>query len=284
MKYNFLRFPGGKSKTVTLSYDDGFKDDIRFLETINKYNIKCTFNLVGSNVENEWGLTKDFIRENIIAKGHEIANHGYNHRGLEAARPIEGIQDTLNSRLTLEREFGIIVRGMAFPDKSVNRFLKPKTYERVRNYLEELDVAYTRCTTTNETGKFELPEDWHNWYVTAHHKNPKLMEYIDEFIQLDLSKLYISSRSPKIFFLWGHSFEFERNQNWELLESICEKISGKEDIWYATNIEIYDYVQAYNSLVYSADGTIVYNPTLIDVWFDIDGQLYCIKSGETKRI
>ena len=34
MKYNYLRFPEGKAKAITLSYDDGSKDDIRFLEII----------------------------------------------------------------------------------------------------------------------------------------------------------------------------------------------------------------------------------------------------------
>ena len=89
---------------------------------------------------------------------------------------------------------------------------------------------------------------------------------------------------PRLFYLWGHSYEFERNKNWELLDDICKKLAGRDDIWYATNIEIYNYVQAYNALVYSADSKIVYNPTLFDIWFDIDGVLYCLKSGETLKL
>ena len=45
MKYRFLRFPEGKQKAVTLSYDDGCKEDIRFSDVITKYGLKCTFNL-----------------------------------------------------------------------------------------------------------------------------------------------------------------------------------------------------------------------------------------------
>ena len=282
MKYNFMRFPGGKAKAVTLSYDDGSKDDIRLLEIINHYSLKCTFNLVGANVENERGLSKQFIKENILGKGHEIANHGYSHRAHDSIRPVEGITEVLNSRLTLEREFDMIIRGMAFPDRSVNRFKQPDTYKKIKPYLEDLDIVYARTAVSDSEG-FELPEDWYNWNPTAHHKNPKLMEYIDKFISLDVSSLYIASRSPKLFYLWGHSFEFEKDKNWELLDEICQKLSQKDDIWYATNIEIYDYTQAYKSLVYSADGKTVYNPTLIDVWFDVDGELVCLKSGETRR-
>lgn len=280
MKYNFLRFPGGKAKAVTFSYDDGSKDDVRFLDVINKYNLKCTFNLVGELVESEERLTKDYIKENILAKGHEIAVHGYCHRAQNKIRPIEGIRDILDCRILLEREFGIIIRGMAFPDTAVNRFQEPEAYKRVKKYIEDLDIAYVR-SAGGDNDKFNLPEEWHNWMPTVHHDNPQIFEYMEKFINLDVSKLYISMRTPKLFYVWGHSFEFERNQNWEHLDEICQKISGKDDIWYATNMEIYEYVQAYNSLVYSADGTIVYNPTLFDIWFDIDGTMYFIKSGET---
>lgn len=279
MQYMFLRFPGGKPKAVTLSYDDGSKDDIRFLETINKYKLKSTFNIVGGWIDKEDRLSKKFIEENIIGKGHEIANHGFNHRALDSVRAVEGIQDTLNSRLSLEREFDVIIRGMAFADRSINRFLKPDIYKKVKNYLKEIDIAYAR-SAGDDNDKFELPEDWYCWMPTAHHNNPQIMEYIDKFVNIDVSQLYVANRSPKLFYLWGHSFEFERNKNWDLLEEICEKISGKDDVWYATNMEIYEYVQAYNSLVYSADGKIVYNPTLFDIWFDIDGELYCINTGK----
>ena len=74
MAYQFLRFPGGKAKAVTLSYDDSTKDDIRFLETINKYNLKCTFNLVSHWIGREAHTDKEFIKDNIpitISKFYE---------------------------------------------------------------------------------------------------------------------------------------------------------------------------------------------------------------------
>ena len=283
MKYVFLRFPEGKAKALTLSYDDGCKDDVRFLETIDQYGLKCTFNLVGTKVERGKPLSADFIRENILAKGHEIATHGYNHRAQNKIRSIEGIREIIDCRIALEREFGMIIRGMAFPDNVVNRFLEPDAYARIKNYLVDLEIAYVR-SAAGDNDKFELPEDWHNWIPTAHHDNPQIMEYIDKFVNLDVSKLYCASRTPKLFYMWGHSFEFENKQNWSHLDEICQKLGGKDDVWYATNIEIYDYVQAYKSLRYSADGSIIYNPTLIQIWFDVDGKLYSIHPGETLTI
>ena len=282
LRYQFLRFPGGLTKALTLSYDDGAVADARLAETLNRYGIKCTFNLLSSRVESESGLTKEFIRKEILEKGHEIATHGDHHRGLDVARSIEGIRDTLDCRLSLEKGFGIIVRGMAFPDRTVNKKNFPEAYARIRPFLEELEIAYAR-TTGGDNDTFALPEDFLNWVPTAHHKNPELMNYIDKFLSEDVNSQYSSRRGPRLFYLWGHAFEFENNKNWDLLEKICERLHGREDIYYATNIELYEYITAYRSLVYSADGTMIYNPTVKTVWLDRDGILSKIEPGETLK-
>ena len=280
MRYRFLRFPEGKAKAVTFSYDDGCKADIRFSDMITKYGIKCTFNLNCDELRQE-NLSKEQIEEHFLSNGHEIAVHGAKHRAEGNVRPIEGIRDVLECRLELERKFGIIVRGMAYPDCGITRMVNGASYEKIKQYLTDLDIAYSR-TLGGDNDIFALPVDWHAWMPTAHHKNPELMEYIDKFLNMDLSvKAYGARREPRLFYLWGHSYEFDNDNNWDLLDNICEKLSGNDDVWYATNMQIYEYVNAYYSLIYSADEKIVYNPTLIDIWFDADGKLYKISSGQT---
>lgn len=41
----FMRFPGGKKKALTLSYDDGVEQDIRLIDIMKKNGLKGTFNL-----------------------------------------------------------------------------------------------------------------------------------------------------------------------------------------------------------------------------------------------
>ena len=65
------------------------------------------------------------------------------------------------------------------------------------------------------------------------------------------------------------------------MENFCREIAGREEIWYATNMEIYEYVTAFRSLSRSTDGSIVYNPTVTKVWFDRDGALFSVAPGET---
>jgi hypothetical protein len=88
--------------------------------------------------------------------------------------------------------------------------------------------------------------------------------------------------------LGGVRYEFEANDNWDVIEKFAEYVGGKEDIWYATNIEIYDYIEAYNRLQWSADMTMVHNPSAISVWIkkaphDEDSITVEIKPGETRK-
>lgn len=283
-RYIFMRFPDGKAKAVTLSYDDGKKQDKRLADLFTACGMKCTFNLNGDTYRGQAGLTKEEVIEHILKPGHEIALHGYYHRAPGGLRPIDGIRDILDNRLELEEKYGRIIRGMAYPDFGITRFDNGTTYEQIKSYLTQLDIAYAR-SLGGDNNRFLMPTDWHNWVPTASHNNPKLMAWIDEFLALDIEhEWYPAAREPRLFFLWGHSYEYDDKNNWHVIETVCEKLAGHDDIWYATNMEIYEYTQSYHSLVYSANGKQIYNPTLMRIWFDVDGVLYSIKSGETLNL
>lgn len=287
-RYKFMRFPEGKEKAVTASYDDNLVQDKRLSDIFTKYGIKCTFNLNSAELRGDDGLTKEEVQKYILDRGHEIAVHGHSHRAPGTTRPVEGIREILDLRVELEKRYGIIIRGMAYPDCGVRLLSHDVKYDDVKQYLSHLDIAYSRTTKCKD--EFTLPEDWYNWSPTVHHNHPEIMEYIDRFLDIKLTDMeYYCSGDPRVFYFWGHSYEFDNDNNWDHIENVCEKLSGKDDIWYATNYEIYEYTHAYDSLIYSADGLIVHNPTAIDVWFCVDGfceggKVYSVKAGETINI
>lgn len=286
-RYTFLRFPDGKMKAVTFSYDDGCRADLKLVALLDKYGLKGTFNvntLMFGNDRNARRLTAEEVKQEIYDKGHEVATHGANHRAPGKQRTIEVIRDTLDCRLGLEKLLGSIVRGMAYPDSGIRNIqVGCADYEKIRECLVDLDIAYSR-TLGGDNDSFELPTDFYAWMPTAHHNNEHIFEFIDKFNLLKEDDKYSAAKTPKLFYLWGHAYEFDNNGNWNRMEEICEKLSGKDDVWYATNIEIHDYVKAYESLIWSADARMVYNPTLIDVWFWSDGNVVRVGSGETVRL
>ena len=283
MRYRFLRFPGGKPKAFTMSYDDGVRQDIRLAEICCKYGVKCTFNLNSGLIHHEPGhrrLAACEIREHLQGKGHELAVHCFNHQAPGAARPINTMQEVVKDRLGLEKEFGGIIRGMAYPDSGITKIHPGTSYETIRQILQNLGIAYAR-SLGGDNDRFLLPEDWYNLIPTAHHNNPQVLEFAEKFAGIEADKLYSAGRYPRLFYLWGHSYEFDNNDNWDRIEAILQILAGREDTWYPTNIQLRDYVAAYESLICSADGKTVYNPSLQEVWFDVDGTLYNIKPGET---
>ena len=287
MRYRFLRFPGGKPKAVTFSYDDSPKYDKQLAEIFDKYGMKGTFNINGSTIHTPGStLTQEEVKEFILEKGHEVAVHGLLHRAEGSIRPISGIREVVDCRLELEKTYGLIIRGMAYPDTGITKTPDCTTsYETIKGYLKDLDIAYSR-TLAGDNNKFLLPDDWYAWMPTCHHNNPKVLEYIDEFVGIDYNgpKMYSAHRHSRLFYVWGHSYEFNNNNNWDHIENICQKLGGKDDTWYATNIEIHDYVESYKLLQYSADETIVHNPTATKIWFEVDSKPYQIKPGETIKV
>lgn len=286
MLYKFLRFPGGKTKAVTFSYDDGAKADIRLADTLTRYGMKGTFNLNSNRLNivfSENNITEEEIKTHLLDAGHEIAVHGEFHKALGLCSPLDGIRDVLNCRLELEKTFGRIIRGMAYADSGISSIQYGTDYAKIKQYLSDLGIVYSRALG-GDNNLFKLPQDWHAWMPTMHHDNPKALEYADTFLGINVGKQYCASRSPRLFYVWGHSYEFEHKNNWGHLEELCEKLSGQEDIWYATNIEIYDYVNAFHSLIFSADSEIVYNPTLFKIWFNIDEREYIVEPGQTLKL
>ena len=268
-------FPGGKKKVLTLSYDDGTYQDIRLIEIFNKYGLKATFNLnSGLQCETNTWVNKGKVIKRInqseiveLYRGHEVAVHSYNHPRLEELSREAIIQEILEDRKQLEKWFGYLVRGMAYPFGTYNKL--------VLEVLSTLGIEYSRTVKENEN--FTFPENFLEWHPTCHHNNPKLIDITKTFVETQFREL-------SLFYVWGHSYEFDVEENWELIEEFSKLISNRSDIWYATNIEIVDYIKALKNLKVSAENTIVYNPCASSLWISVNDNAIEIKGGETIKV
>ncbi len=267
----YMRFPEGRSKAVTFSYDDGVAADKKLLAIFKKYNLKATFNLNSRlfDCENWHGRMDEEQTFSAFADcGQEIALHGARHIFLNKVPLCEAIKEVADNRSYLENKFGRIVNGMAYAYNGFNADIK--------RVLGDLGVKYAR--TTFSTRSFAVPEDFLEWNPTCHHNDPQLSDLLDKFIKYRPEDEF-KFREPWLFYVWGHSYEFDDNDNWDVMERFSREISGRQDVWYATNGQICDYVAAYRSLVYSLDGERVFNPSYMPVWLEIRGRVYRIDAG-----
>lgn len=272
----YICFKDGKRKVMTLSYDDGVVQDIRLSEIMKKHGLKGTFNVNSglfleddSKRETYFGrMTVEEAKKLYINSGNEVAVHGYLHKSLGRITAPEATYDVLKDRECLEKIFGYPMRGMAYAFGTYN--------EEIINVLESCGIVYSR--TTKSTHGFTLPANWHELHPTCHHNDPELMNLLEDFLAAEPYPA-----RAMMFYLWGHSYEFDNNDNWNVIEDFAERAGGNDDVWYATNIEIYDYVNAYKSLISTVDESIIYNPTAIDVWVLDGDKKVCIKAGESYR-
>lgn len=87
-----------------------------------------------------------------------------------------------------------------------------------------------------------------------------------------MGKIYIEKRSKRCALI---------NNNWEIIKNFAKKVGNRADVWYATNGEIYNYVKAFDGLIYSASGDIIKNPTATDVFLNYHGKEVKIGAGKT---
>lgn len=259
----FNVFSEGLSRIVTFSYDDGPENDARLVELFNKYGVKGTFHLNSRKYLDKTEEELDAIGK--LYEGHEISCHTVHHGWLNRMLPASIISEVMEDRKLLERIAGYPIVGMSYPYGTYD--------DAAIEAIRACGIVYCR-TTLKEHHALELPRNFLTWHPTCHHK--EIGQYINSYI-----KNIDRSWSSPLFYIWGHSYEFDGQDNWNVIEELAEKLGGREDVWYATNIEIYDYMDAYNRLVTTLDRRSVYNPSVIPVWFELWGKTYCVEPGQT---
>ncbi len=224
-----------KMKALTFSYDDGILQDERLISLFNKYGLKATFNLNSELLGREGSLYVDgklvnhtkIVPEKIrkIYAGHEVAVHTLTHPNLTGLEESEVIHQVEQDRINLSNLVGYDICGMAYPCGGVNND------ERVAQIIcKNTGVKYARTITS--TYSFKLQNSLYRFNPTIHHREwDKLEELIKQFIDAKPSE-------PMLFYIWGHSYELDANNEWDRLEDVCKTLSNRDDIFYGTNKEI----------------------------------------------
>ena len=263
-------YPQGKHMALTFSYDDGQCFDRRLTEICDQYGMKGTFHLnsgrLGSAGHHGAFVDREELSE--LYKGHEVACHGVEHKDPLLLSGQELLTEFLEDRKTLEALTGGLVQGLSYAYGRYN--------EETIRVAKAVGLKYSR--TINSTHDFRVPADFMEWNPTCHHDDPRLM---------DMGRDLLNSpphRTMPLMYVWGHSYEFDRDGTWGRIEEFCKMMAGREDVWYATNLEICDYVNALRGLEYSADGKKVYNPSVTAVWMKDGDQLIECKPGKITEI
>ena len=216
-------------KAITFSYDDGVESDLRLLEILNKYNLKATFNVnTGLDEKSDSWVYKEFEVKRLnlpqyveAYKGHEIAVHTLTHPGMCELTDAELEREVLGDKENIQKLFHQNPVGMAYPYGAYS--------ERVIEKLGDYGFAYARGVQSSHN--FDVQSELLAFQPTCHHDDEKLFELAERFLSME-------TEQPQIFYIWGHSFEFDIRNDWERFEDFCRMISGRSDIYYGTNKDV----------------------------------------------
>ncbi len=216
-------------KALTFSYDDGNEQDVRLIEIFNRYGLKATFNLnTGLDQQSgAWKYKDAWVNRLTLSEcvplfdGHEIAVHGSRHLNLNDLTREEIRLEIREDAERITALFGKAPVGMAYAYGCYNP-----------TALEEIAAAGLRyARTVMSSHQFGIQTNLLEFAPTCHHDDDMLFSLAKRFLEE-------KTEEPQIFYIWGHSYEFDGNHNWDRIERLCELLAGRDDIFYGTNAQV----------------------------------------------
>lgn len=265
-------YPGGKKKAFNISYDDGVVQDIRFVELLNRYGLKGTFNLnyglmhSGFTWQHECGMTVRRLRESevcAIYEGHEIASHSYSHPYFDNMLETEILKELGADKFFLEKLTGREVAGYATPFYFYSDLMK--------DCVRHCGFEYARIS--EESNDYSVPTDFFQWRGSKFHWDEDLEEFVQGFLACD--------QELALCQLVGHSYDLDVLNLWDRMERICHSVASNSDVWAATHIELVRYLRAMNSTRITDHA--IKNESSAVLWFAVDGEIVKLQPGETIR-
>lgn len=199
-------------KIFLLSFDDGTVWDSRFVELLNKYGMKATFNLNSGLEDFVWYYEDKFpIRRQRLAdtvaqyRGHEIASHSLHHHWLNTLTPPQLSREVGDDCAALKALFVLEDIGFGVPFTACG----DREIRLIRKY-----VRYIRLSELSDS--FAPPADPYHIPIHALYNQPDVRQRIAQFAESDLP--------VSLFVLAGHSYEFEMLDQWDYMEDLLRYI------------------------------------------------------------
>jgi hypothetical protein len=273
-RVEIARFPGNKRIALTMSWDDGVVEDKPLIKLFNELGLKGTFNLNSATFFTEGrprplegGGRLDLSEVRDLYEGHEVAIHTASHPFLERLDPSQVAYEILDDRRALEDIVGYPVRGMAYPFGTYNK--------NVKEILRSLGIVYARAVKNAENDW--LPADPMEWSPMMHMFGKDPAGMVERF------QTWVGNpRKTGLFYIWGHSYEFARpTDRWKEMDGLFRPLAGHPEVWYCTNIQLWDYEAARQRMCIAANRKTAYNPSARPVTLVCDGKVIDVPGGQT---
>lgn len=205
-------------KIVCLSFDDGTIYDLKFIELLNKYNIKATLNLNSKLKDFIWYYENKPIKRLDLEKykdmydGHEVASHSLTHPYFSSLSKEEVIRQVKEDIDNLSKIFNYKIEGFAFP-------FHDQTEENIQTIKNNVDLSYIRYSFLDSCG---VHKDRYHIHINALYDDVDIYDRLIEFKNSD--------KENELFVIAGHAYEFEVKNDWNKIEKLLKYLKNDKDI------------------------------------------------------
>lgn len=223
---------------ITTSWDDGHPLDCRVAELLAKYGLPGTFYVPRTGEHGTMTTTQ--LRD--LSSTFEIGAHTLHHVDLNFATDQQAWQEIAGSKSWLEDSTGKSCPMFCPPKGQFSRrhlnLIQKAGFKGVRS-VELLSLSFPRpkaglmvLPTTIQAHPHALVAYARNSIKRARFMNPWL--YIvhgrsTDWVKLARSLLGQAIRHGGVFHLWGHSWELQKNGQWQRLEEVMRFMSEFTD-------------------------------------------------------
>ena len=217
------------AKVFLISFDDGTIWDGRFVELLNKYGMKATFNLNSGLEDFVWYYEDRFpVRRQILSEtveqymGHEVASHSLHHHWLNALTPPQLSREVGEDCETIKKIFGLREVGFGVPFTACGE----REIGIIKKYVRYIRLSEFSDSFTPPANPYHIP-------IHGLYNQPDIRQRIADF-----------ARSPLedgLFVMAGHSYELEALDHWGYMESLLQYIQS----FHFENMTTMDYVNTH---------------------------------------
>ncbi|MBN2821060.1 MAG: polysaccharide deacetylase family protein [Bacteroidales bacterium] len=285
-------FPGGKSKALILSFDDGNITDSTVIQILNKHKLKGTFFLNPQFWYDSTNISMPIPKHLISQKevksiytGHEVGSHGNTHERLDYLNDSAQWVELKNSKDRITHVNHSVVKSFSYP----------YGYYNSKTVLLAKTAGYKNARTITNTYNFDFPVDLLQWHPTCSLKEaPELKKHFlntqstfwQKWLSIIYQKLKIPYNPSKIMYVWGHSTDMHENETftWSDFELLCKEFSNHNDVWSATAGDVGSYLVSIKQIITTKNE--LHNPKYNEqsVWFKLKNKTFILKPGETFNI
>jgi peptidoglycan/xylan/chitin deacetylase (PgdA/CDA1 family) len=218
---------------ITTSWDDGHPLDLKLAELLKKYDIPATFYI---SIDSSAGQSMNPQQIREIAQSFDVGSHTYHHVNLTRVSLEEAQKEILEGREALEDILGKGVLSFCYPYGSFNDkvasivkqagFISARTMRffsrRIRDpfkmgtTVNAFDLSFApyikNCTALQDLCLF--------WFIL------KSNLFFQDWDRVAIETLDFAIENGGVWHLWGHSWEINRNNDWQRLEQVCRRISA----------------------------------------------------------